>query len=234
MDKSESKQTAMSATDRDAGREDDSRARDRILKAAERLFADRGYNGVSVRDIAAAAGVNSAAIAYYFRSKDGLLSEVYRRHCTPLIEERLRMLAAARRLRGRARLAAILEAFVRPALLQVDGGGKAFLRLRAVLSGESSELLDKLVDENFHQSSSAFVEALCECLPRLSRDDVCWRFHFLLGTIYYTAVGPQLIRKFSDGRCDPSDTDAVIRELVPFLVAAFSSPPSKRAARRRR
>src|SRR5262245_59182748 len=63
-----------------------------------------------------------------------ILSEVYRRHCEPLIEERLRGLEAASRLRGRARVAAIIEAFIRPALAQVEvEDGATFIRLRAVL-----------------------------------------------------------------------------------------------------
>jgi len=53
---------------------------DKLIAAAERLFADHGYNRVSVRAIAAAAGVNWSLVGYYFRGKEGLLSEVYRRH----------------------------------------------------------------------------------------------------------------------------------------------------------
>jgi hypothetical protein len=96
--------------------------------------------------------------------------------------------------------------------------------LRAVLSGENSELLEKLVAENFDQSSTAFIDALCECLPHLSRTDICWRFHFLLGAIYYTAAGPHRIHAFSHGRCDPADTEAVIKELVPMMTRAFLAP----------
>jgi AcrR family transcriptional regulator len=181
--------------------------------------------------------VNIASIGYHFDSKEGLLSEVYRRHCEPLIEERLRGLQAAMRLRGKARVAAIIEAFVRPALAQVEvEDGATFIRLRAVLSGENSELLEKLVAENFDQSSTAFIDKLCECLPHLSRTDVCWRFHFLLGTIYYTAAGPHRIAAFSHGRCNPSNTEDVIKELVPFMTRAFCAPATKpqRPARRKR
>jgi hypothetical protein len=105
-----------------------------------------------------------------------------------------------------------------------------------VLSGENSDLLEKLVAENFDQSSTAFIDELCHCFPRLSRADVCWRFHFLLGTIYYTAAGPHRIFAFSHGQCDPADTEAVIQELVPFMTRAFYEPPARRpqAARRRR
>jgi hypothetical protein len=142
-----------------------------------------------------------------------------------MIEERLRGLAAAARLSMGRRLPALIEAFIRPALRQVEAGeGVKFIRLRAVLSGENSELLEKLVAANFDQSSSAFIDALCECLPHLTRTDICWRFHFMLGAIYYTAAGPHRITAFSKGRCDPSDIDAVIAELVPFLCRAFRGP----------
>jgi AcrR family transcriptional regulator len=232
MDQTDSKRTPAPADVRAAVRaaasEDEEGTRERILRTGERLFAERGFNGVSVRELAAAAQVNIASIGYHFDNKEGLLSEVYRRHCEPLIEERLR---------GRPRVAAIIEAFIRPALAQVEvEDGATFIRLRAVLSGENSELLEKLVAENFDQSSTAFIDKLCECLPHLSRTDVCWRFHFLLGTIYYTAAGPHRIAAFSNGRCNPSNTEDVIKELVPFMTRAFCAPATKRqrATRRKR
>jgi AcrR family transcriptional regulator len=203
-------------------------ARERLLRAAEQLFARRGFDGVSVRDIAGAADVNSASVGYYFGGKEGLLSEVYRTHCGKLNEERFRLLERARNDGRMPALEEVLEAFIRPAL-QVSGdaeGGTDFIRLRAVLSGENSELLDKLVAENFDRSSSVFIAALAECLPHLAYADVCWRFHFLLGTIYYTAAGPHRVRALSEGRCDPSDPDAVLREIIPFLAGAFRAPPA--------
>jgi len=226
MDKAAAK--APTPGEKPVVRDEEDGTRDRILRTAERLFAERGFNGVSVRELAAAAQVNIASIGYHFKNKEGLLSEVYRRHCEPMIEERLRGLAASSRLRGKARVAAIIEAFIRPALQQVEvEDGATFIRLRAVLSGENSELLEKLVAENFDQSSTVFIDELCECLPHLTRTDVCWRFHFLLGTIYYTAAGPHRIAAFSHGHCDPSDTEAVIKELVPFMTRAFIAPATK-------
>ena len=68
-------------------------------------------------------------------------------------------------------------------------------------------------------------------LPHLSRTDVCWRFHFLLGSIYYTAAGPHRISAFSNGRCNPANTEDVIKELVPFMTRAFQAPPTNRNGR---
>src|SRR4051794_31591843 len=81
--------------------------REQLLAAAERLFAERGFAGVSVRMIAAEARVNWSLVGYHFRGKDGLLAEVYRRHCTTLNRERLRLLGEAQR--GSLTLETVIE-----------------------------------------------------------------------------------------------------------------------------
>lgn len=197
---------------------------DKLIAAAERLFAEHGYTSVSVRAIAAAAGVNWSLVGYYFRGKEGLLSEVYRRHCRSLNAERLKLLAEAR-AEGLA-LERVIDAFVRPALaeIQTEGHETSFSRLRAILAAEDSALLNQLVAENFDSSSRTFVAALRECLPQLAADEVLWRFHFMLGTIYYSVASPQRIKIFSKGRCDPGNVEDTLRHLVPFLAAAFRAP----------
>lgn len=200
-----------------------SETREQLVAAAERLFAERGFAGVSVRVIAAEAGVNWSLVGYYFRGKDGLLAEVYRRHCTTLNAERLRLLKEARRTG--LQLESVIEAFVRPALAEIHGrdGQSKYSRLRAMLAAEDAPLFTQLVAENFDQSSRTFVAALRECLPDLPADEVLWRFHFMLGTIYYSASSPQRIKAFSRGRCDPGDLEATVQQLVPFLAAGFRS-----------
>ncbi len=211
-----------------------SETREQLLAAAERLFAERGFSGVPVRMIAAAAGVNWSLVGYYFRGKDGLLAEVYRRHCTTLNRERLRLLTEARRTG--LQLESVIEAFVRPALTEIqDGNGKNhYSRLRATLAAEAAPLFTQIVADNFDQSSRTFVSALRECLPDLPADEVLWRFHFMLGTIYYSASSPQRIKAFSRGRCDPGDVEATVRHLVPFLASAFRSAPVTRPGLPRR
>jgi AcrR family transcriptional regulator len=210
-----------------------SETREQLLSAAERLFAERGFAAVSVRMLAAEAGVNWSLVGYYFRGKDGLLAEVYRRHCTTLNRERLRMLTDARR--AGLQLESVIEAFVRPALAEIQGadGHNQYSRLRAMLAAEDVPLFTQLVADNFDRSSRTFVAALRECLPDIPADEVLWRFHFMLGTIYYSASSPQRIEAFSRGRCDPGDVEATVRYLVPFLAAAFRSAPVTQAGTRR-
>ena len=156
---------------------------------------------------------------------------MYRRHCSTLNTERLKLLAAA--TRGTPKLEGVIEAFVRPALAEIQGAGdgSSFSRLRAILAAEDSALLDWLVAENFDLSSRTFIAALRKCLPRVPSDEILWRFHFMLGTIYYSVASPQRIKTFSRGRCDPGDLEATLRHLVPFLAVGFRSAAPRRRSR---
>ena len=66
-------------------------------------------------------------------------------------------------------------------------------------------------------------------------DEILWRFHFMLGTIYYSVASPQRIKAFSKGRCDPGNLEQTVRHLVPFLAAGFraGSPGTRARATRR-
>src|SRR4030088_1696593 len=87
--------------------------REAILCAAEDLFSDTGFTAVSVGDIAQAAGANPGSVTYHFKTKDGLLLEIYNRHCGPMNRRRSELLAAARRGRDQQdRLQGILPALV--------------------------------------------------------------------------------------------------------------------------
>ena len=91
--------------------------RSAILTAAERLYADRGFSDVTLRDIVAEAGVNLAAVNYHFGSKDELIAELFVTRSIATNRERLRELKAAEEQGGgRAPIEVILRALVGPTL----------------------------------------------------------------------------------------------------------------------
>ena len=93
------------------------RTRTAILEAAERLYADRGFADVTLRDIVAAADVNLAAVNYHFGSKDELIAELFVTRSLALNRERLSELRAAEdRGGGRADISEVLRALVGPSL----------------------------------------------------------------------------------------------------------------------
>ena len=143
--------------------------REAILCAAEELFSTNGFNAVSVRDIAQAAGANPGSVTYHFKTKDGLLLEIYRRHCGPMNRRRSELLAAARRVRDlQDRLEAIVRAYVLPAFSSgsdLAGGGARFTRLRAVMSAEGNEVAGRIIAQTFDDTSHAFIDAIHDSLP---------------------------------------------------------------------
>jgi AcrR family transcriptional regulator len=203
--------------------------REAILAAAEELFSTNGFNAVSVRDIAQAAGANPGSVTYHFKTKDGLLLDIYRRHCAPMNNRRAELLAAARRVRDLDdRLEAIVRAYVLPAFSSghdLAGGGARFTRLRAVMSAEGNEVVRRIIAQTFDDTSHAFIDAIQESLPHIPRTEIVWRSHFLLGALYYSLVTPERVSRLARGEADGSDAASAIEQLVRSTVASLQAPP---------
>ena len=209
----------------------------RLLRVAERLFAEQGFGGVSVRQLTAAAGVNLAAVNYHFGSKEGLLAAIFEQRCRPMNEERLRRLGdCAQPADDPTVLERIIAAFITPALASSAdrGGGATFTRLRATLAVEHNELARSLIARYFDTTSGRFIAALARALPHLSRAELFWRFHFLLGGLYYTMINPSRIAHLSDQLCDAGDVETVLTQMVPFIAAGFRAPSLDVASSSRR
>jgi AcrR family transcriptional regulator len=214
--------------------------REAILCAAEELFATNGFNAVSIRDIAQAAGANPGSVTYHFKTKDGLLLEIYRRHCGPMNRRRSELLAAATRVRDlQDRLEAIVRAYVLPAFSSgsdLAGGGARFTRLRAVMSAEGNAVARRIIAQTFDDTSHAFIDAIHQSLPHIPRTEIVWRSHFLLGALYYTLVTPERVSRLSRGSADGTDAGNAIEQLVRATVASLQAAaldqpaPSRRRA----
>jgi AcrR family transcriptional regulator len=195
----------------------------KLLTDGLRLVHQRGFGASSVRDIAQAAGANPGSVTYHFKTKDGLLLEIYRRHCGPMNRRRSELLAAAMRVRDlQDRLEAIVRAYVLPAFSSgsdLAGGGARFTRLRAVMSAEGNEVVRKIIAQTFDGTSHAFIDAINESLPHIPRDEIVWRSHFLLGALYYSLVTPERVSRLSRGGADGADPADAIEQLVRATVA---------------
>ena len=111
----------------------DEGTRERLLDTAERLFAERGFDGASVREITAAAGCNVAAVNYHFGSKENLYREVFRRRLAALRDHRLARVRAVLGQADRPTVEAVLEAFTDAFLepLVGEGPGRLLMELWA-------------------------------------------------------------------------------------------------------
>ena len=212
--------------------------REAILGAAENLFSSHGYSAVSIRDIARAAGANPGSVTYHFKSKVDLLLAIYRRHCGPMNDRRAELLSAAMRIRDlENRLEAIVRAYVVPAFTSSSdhaGGGARFTRLRAMMSAEGNPVVARIIAEIFDETNQAFITAIGDSLPHLSRSAIVWRCQFLLGALYYSLISPERVTRLSQGEANGADVAQAIEHIVVATVASLQAPEVAVAAKRAR
>ena len=219
--------------------------KERILDAAEQLFAQRGFYGVSLRDITRAAGVDVALVAYHFGGKRELFAAVFERRSEVLNRERLELLENVRRcaLPGTPALEAIINAFIQPLLERSARGGpgwKSYFALVAYVNN-SAEFGPMMMRQHFDPLGARFIAVLREALPRCPPREIYWGFQFLTGALTLTFAETGRIDQFSGGLCRASDLDSVHERLAHYVAAglralcARSQPaprPGKRAERR--
>jgi AcrR family transcriptional regulator len=199
--------------------------RDRILDAAEALFAERGFDGVTLRQIASSAGVDVALANYHFGKKLELFNAVFERRAALLNQSRLDALrkVQAEQADSGPSVEQIIEAFLRPLELTqetADPGWRHYLALIAYVNNSTywgkrmmSKLFDDLVQE--------FIAALRQALPTASDQDLYWCYHNLSGALTLTLAQTERIDTLSGGLCQSSDFQAAYDHMIPFVAAGF-------------
>ena len=202
------------------------RTRSAILTAAERLYADRGFADVTLRDIVAAADVNLAAVNYHFGSKDELIAELFVTRSLATNRERLNELKAAEEAGGgRAEIDVVLRALVGPTLRGCLGPDKqrsdaARFMIRASI--ESVPPIRKIKNREVDHLRK-FAAAMKRALPGRDEVDLYWGLHFALAMAHQTIRDTERLTKLSDGRCDLNDVDAMIDRIVSVAVMALTA-----------
>jgi AcrR family transcriptional regulator len=201
--------------------------RDRILDSAEKLFARRGFHGVSIREITSAASVDVALANYHFGPKQNLLAAVLERRAQLLNDERLHMLAAAKQSAAPqpATVDAIINAFTYPLNNKSARGGagwKSYFALVAQVNN-SPEWGGVMMSQYFDHVVHVFIDALREVFPECNVRELYWAYHFLSGALTLTFAETRRIDNLSGGLCKSTDLDTVHERLVPFCAAGFKA-----------
>ena len=199
--------------------------KERILNAAEKLFAEHGFAGTSLRELTRAAQVNLAAVNYHFGSKDEVLRAVLRRIVEPVNQERLKMLSEVEEGTGSKSpsLEAILKAFIAPDLRLIRDLGERGVIITRFLGRsytEPSNLVQELIKEHFSELGQRFLTALEKALPEISKEEIYERLHWLIGIITYILAntGPTAMQ------AKLSDIDALTERLIAFTAAGMRAP----------
>lgn len=205
--------------------------RARVLAAAERLFAERGLDAVSIRDIIAAAGANLGAINYHFGTKGRLIQAVFERRLVPSAQEQLRALDAVEKAAGERppKLEAVLEAIFRPVVegaMDPTRGGATFGKLMARSLVDPNPVMEKVMHSHFAAVVKRVDAALMRAMPHLTAEDVFWRMHLLMGGVHQSLL--LLGRKPPPGAPVLNlDAETYVRRFVAFAAAAFRAPLPK-------
>ncbi|MCW4455056.1 TetR family transcriptional regulator [Flavobacterium sp. MXW15] len=204
--------------------------KDRILGAAEELFAQHGFAGTSLRQVTSQADVNIAAVNYHFGSKENLVNEVFRRRMDEMTAARLAQLATAQREHP-GELRQVLAAFVEPALAMAQDRqtGGAFVRVIARAYAEKNDNLRKFLSDHYGHVLRDFGKAIAVCVPGLSKEELYWRLDFLAGALTYAMADFGLIKRPADVT-EAAHRAHAARELIHFAEAGFRASATQAAA----
>ena len=219
---------------------------DQILQAAESLFIKHGFEATTLRQITATAGVNLAAVNYHFGSKEALLQEVFKHRLRQLNEERLSALdrlekqAAGKPVKPTKILDAFFGTLLR--LAQTDPkGGANFLRLLGRTLSEPSDFISIFLASEYEEVLRRYKEALIKSLPDVPREEILWRFHFMLGATAYAIAGTDSLKLLAHeglketqeahSRYKPKDKESdfmqinrLLPRLMNFLIGGLRAP----------
>jgi len=202
---------------------------DKILDAAELLFAQAGFDGATLRQITRAAKVNLAAVNYHFGNKESLFCEVLVRRLRPINESRLAGLLEAERVAGGAPvpLAVIIDSLVRPlfALGQDPvGGGQHTLRILGRCLTEPQPFMAGLLSRELHPVVARFGQAIRRHAPALTPEDFLWRLSFMVGALHHTLATMHSMKELTRGICRSDDHEGAQRRFIQFAMATFTCP----------
>ncbi len=206
--------------------------RQAILLAAEKLFAQRGYHAVTIRQIADEASVPLALVGYYYGQKHELFEAIFERW-SPTIDERLAGLQAAVEAGGPELLRHIVEAFVDPVLrMRASPEGAFYALLVARELGYASPEADRVLRRHFDPLAHAFITALLGALPHATHGAIAWTYQFALGALLHH-ISDSRIHRLSHGANTPNDPSShpmLVRFIEAGIRAAVPGAPARRRA----
>jgi AcrR family transcriptional regulator len=191
--------------------------KNKILDAAESLFANKGFNGTSLREITGQADVNLAAVNYHFGSKKELIKAVmsrYMNELSPRLESALRQVCEIES----PSLTDVFSAFIDP-LLSLN----KFKDHRGYT--DSQGFLRWFLTTQYPGVIDNFVLAVQKSYPELSAEEMFWRLHFTMGTVVFTMSSSDALIDIAKSDFDRDlQISDVIHNVIPYVAAGVGAP----------
>ncbi|MEI6893361.1 MAG: TetR family transcriptional regulator [Colwellia sp.] len=207
------------------------KTKDKILDSADVLFANKGFNGTSLREITSQANVNLAAVNYHFGSKKELIKAVMSRYMDELSPQLESALLSICQAEHKPTLHEVFSAFVEPLLSLNEfkkNGTSTFLQLLGRGYTDSQGFLRWFLTTQYPNVFTHFSKAVKIAYPELSSEDMFWRLHFTMGTIVFTMSSSEALIDIAQNDFDNKlDIAGVIARVIPYVAAGVAAPISK-------
>jgi len=198
--------------------------RELILDAAEDLFSKHGFYGVTIREVAREAGVDTALVHYYFGAKRELFDAVFTRRAEVWNNDRVAAINAyAEQNAGAMTLEGVLEAFLRPPFEWSLKGGPGWKHYAALVAQTNAnpafggETMARYFDPAIHR----LIELIAIILPEASEVDLYWGYHNLSGALTLTLGETGRLDRLSGGKARSGDLETAGDYMVRFAAAGF-------------
>jgi len=200
--------------------------KEHILSVAERLFATQGFAGTSLRSVTREAGVNLAAVHYYFGSKEELFSSVVRRFAKPIVQSQLDQLEEEEYEAQEKPLPIenILNAFFAPPLRIIRSLGEQGEIVAEFMGRCQTEPdpVQRLAQEEFAESRKRFLKALQRTFPQKSPLELEWKFELIIAALIHTLIRLKRVGVMLEGESN-RDVELTIQSLVNFMAAGMGT-----------
>jgi AcrR family transcriptional regulator len=212
---------------------------EQILDAAEYLFSQNGFYGVTLRDVAKRVGIHTTLVHYYFNDKQHLFEEVFARRAGVTSGRRMQALERYEEEAGdKPTVEGALHAFLDTDLDLYFEGGENWMNYAAFCARVSTTPEGaELMDIHFDPVVLRLVSILKRALPDYSDEDIFWGYHFVTGALMNTLARTGRINRLSGGICSSEDFPAVKKRMARFMAAGFhalADPARKKQTRRKK
>ena len=202
-------------------------SRARILDAAERVFAERGFDGATLRDIASLAGAPVGLVHHHGGGKEELFRQIVARRADELSELRLAALEA-RAAAEPLTLPSVLECFFGPYLERAASGGPQWLAYARVVAHVSADPRWKeITARHFDPTAGRFIDAIAALFPQAERRKIATGFVYSVSAMLALLTSRWRIgalnRAEEDGHAQPVDFENDLRELLAFCAAGIKA-----------
>lgn len=204
----------------------DKPVQDRLLDAAEQLFSEHGFDGASVRDIAATAGCNIAAVNYYFGSKDKLYTEVWRRQLVQMRDARLQAIEQVMsESNGKPSLEDLLKSFANAFIgpFVDESRSRWLMRLMAREMVDQRVPVNMFIDEVVKPTIGAVRGALVKACPGLKESRIPLLIVFLAGQLMHVVHIKAMYEQTEMAEMSVFDLTDAVDNVVKFSAAGIRS-----------